>query len=201
MSRDDNNGDIDDDSLYDYVPYSPGPGTSTAIIAMENDIKNSYDIINYLQKKLLDTKNYDEYNKIIDNVDKLKKYIPKKEKELYYLKMGLIKKKTTNKKEPTKKIRTNEARPLYSPEGRKADLDIEKMSLKIDNDKISNLSKKLKNKLSADEYNEIIDDINKIDKKRKERIEKIKKKKKKGKQNIFKKGKEDKSEKWKYKKS
>ena len=41
------------------------------------------------------------------------------------------------------------------------------MLLKIDNDKISNLSKKLKNKLSADEYNEIIDDINKIDKKRK----------------------------------
>ena len=67
------------------------------------------------------------------------------------------------------------------------------MLLKIDNDKISNLSKKLKNKLSADEYNEIIDDINKIDKKRKERLEKIKKIK--GKENIFKKGKEDKSEK------
>ena len=65
MSRDDNNGDIDDDNLYDYVPYNPGPGTRTAIIAMENDIKNSYDIINYLQKKLLDTKNYDEYNKIM----------------------------------------------------------------------------------------------------------------------------------------
>ena len=61
------------------------------------------------------------------------------------------------------------------------------MLLKIDNDKISNLSIKLKNKLSADEYNEIIDDINKIDKKRKERIEKIKKIK--GKENIFKKGK------------
>ena len=53
------------------------------------------------------------------------------------------------------------------------------MLLKIDNDKSSNLSKKLKNKLSADEYNEIIDDINKIDKKRKERIEKIKKNKRK----------------------
>ena len=49
------------------------------------------------------------------------------------------------------------------------------MLLEVDNNKISNLSKKLKNKLSADEYNEIIDDINKIDKKRKERIEKIKK--------------------------
>ena len=67
------------------------------------------------------------------------------------------------------------------------------MLLKIDNDKISNLSKKLKNKVSADEYNEIIDDINKIDKKRKERIEKNKKIK--GKENIFKTGKEDKSEK------
>ena len=49
------------------------------------------------------------------------------------------------------------------------------MLLKIDNDKISYLSKKLKNKLSADEYNEIIDDINKIDKKRKERKERIEK--------------------------
>ena len=47
------------------------------------------------------------------------------------------------------------------------------MLLEIDNDKISNLSKKLKNKLSADEYKEIMDDVNKIDKKRKERIEKI----------------------------
>ena len=93
--------------------------------------------------------------------------------------MGLIKKKKTNKKEPTKKTRTDEARPLYSPERRKADLDIEEMLLEIDNDKISNLSKKLKNKLSADEYNKIIDDIKKI----------------KGKENVFKKGKEDKSEK------
>ena len=47
------------------------------------------------------------------------------------------------------------------------------MLLEIDNDKISNLSKKLKNKLSADEYKKIMDDVNKIDKKRKERIEKI----------------------------
>ena len=82
--------------------------------------------------------------------------------------MGLIKKKKTNKKEPTKKIRNDEARPLYSPKRRKADLDIEEMLLENDNDKISNLNRKLKNKLSADEYNEIIDDINKIDKKRKE---------------------------------
>ena len=93
--------------------------------------------------------------------------------------MGLIKKKKANKKEPKKKFRTDEAKPLYSPERRKADLDIEEMLLKIDNDKIINLSKKLKNKLSADEYNEIIDDFNKIDKKRKERIEKIKKNKRK----------------------
>ena len=175
MSRDDNNGDIDDDILYDYVPYNHATGLETAIIAMENNIKNSYDIINYLQKKLPDSKNHDEYNKIIDNIDQLKKYIPKKEKELYYFKAGLIKTKETNKKEPTKRIRTDEARPLYSLERRKADLDTEKMLLDVDNDKISNLSKKFKNKLSNDEYIKIIDDINKIDKKRKERIEKIKK--------------------------
>ena len=74
VSRDDNNGDIDEDSLYDYVPYDRGaPGTATAEIAMENDVKNSYHIINYLQKKLLNAKNYDEYNKITDNIDQLKK--------------------------------------------------------------------------------------------------------------------------------
>ena len=74
-------------------------------------------------------------------------------------------------------ILIKQEKPLYSPERRKADLDIEEMLLKTDNDKISNL----------DEYNEIIDDINKIDEKRNERIEKIRKIK----ENIFKKGKED----------
>ena len=58
------------------------------------------------------------------------------------------------------------------------------MLSKIDNDKISNLSKKLKKGLPVNEYNEIIDDINKLDKSRKKRIEKIKKRK----ENIFKKG-------------
>ena len=87
MSRDDNNGDIDDDSLYDCVPYNSGPGTATAIIAMERDIKDSYDnIIIYLQKKLLDTKNYDEYNKILNNIDQAKKIYPKKKKNYIILK-------------------------------------------------------------------------------------------------------------------
>ena len=36
---------------------------------MERDIKDSYDSINHLQKKLLDIKNYDEYNKILNNID------------------------------------------------------------------------------------------------------------------------------------
>ena len=179
---DDNNGDIDDDSLYDYKFSNPGPGTRTAIIAMENDIKNSYDNINYLQKKLLNAKNYDEHNKILNNIDQAKKNIPKKEKELNNLKMGLVKKKD-KKKEPTKKIRTDEARSfsdeimksLYSPEQRSADLDKEERLLKNDNDKINNLSKKFKKGLPDNEYNKIIDDINKIDQKRKERIDKINK--------------------------
>ena len=47
---------------------------------MEGDIKDSYDNINYLQKKLVDTKNYDEYDKIFDNIDEAKRNIPKKEK-------------------------------------------------------------------------------------------------------------------------
>ena len=38
-------------------------------------------------------KNYDEYSKITDNIDQLRKYIPKKEKELNYSKSELIKKK------------------------------------------------------------------------------------------------------------
>ena len=94
---DDNNGDIDDDSLYNYEFSNPGPGTRTAIIAIENDIKNSYDNINYLQKKLLNAKNYDERNKILNNIEQAKKNIPKKEKELNNLKMGLVKKKKNNK--------------------------------------------------------------------------------------------------------
>ena len=86
VSRDDNNGDIDDYSLYDCVPYNLGPGTATAIIAMERDIKNSYDNINYLRKKLFDTKNYDEYNKILNNIDQAKKIYPKKKKNYIILK-------------------------------------------------------------------------------------------------------------------
>ena len=42
---------------------------------MENDIKNSYDNINYLQKKLFNAKNYDERNKILSNIDETKKNI------------------------------------------------------------------------------------------------------------------------------
>ena len=174
MSYDDNNDDIDDDSLYNYRLYNPGPGTRTAIIAMENDIKNTYDNINYLQNKLLDAKDYDERNRILNDIDLAKKNIPKKEKELYYLKMGLIKKREIDK-EPTKKTRTDEARPFsdqimkssYPPERISADLNIEEMLLKIDNDKINNLIKKLKKGLPVKEYNEIIDDINKLDKSRK----------------------------------
>ena len=86
VSYDDNNGDIYDNSLYNYEFYNPGPGTRTTIIAMERDIKDSYDNINYLQKKLLDTKNYDEYNKIIDNIDQAKKIYLKKKKNYIILK-------------------------------------------------------------------------------------------------------------------
>ena len=103
VSYDNNNGGIDDDSLYNYRLYNPGPGTTTTIIAMERDIKDSYDNINYLQKKLLDAKNYDERNKILNNIDQAKKYIPKIEKELNNLKMGLIKKRETDKKKNQQK--------------------------------------------------------------------------------------------------
>ena len=78
MSYDNNNDDIDD-ILYNYRLCNPGPETRTAIIAMENDIKNSYDSINYLQNKLFDAKNYDERNKILNDIDRAKKiYLKKK---------------------------------------------------------------------------------------------------------------------------
>ena len=107
MSYDDNNNN--DDNLYNYRLYNQGPGTRAAIIAiiaMENDIKNSYDSINYLQNKLFDAKNYDERNKILNDIDRAKKNKPKKEEELNNLKTGLIKKREIDKdknKEPTKK--------------------------------------------------------------------------------------------------
>ena len=62
---------------------------------------------------------------------------------------------------------------LYPSERISADLDIEEILLNIDNDKINNLSKKLKKGLPVNEYNEIIDVINKLDKSRKKIIEKI----------------------------
>ena len=82
---------------------------------------------------------------------KQKKILPKKEKELNNLKARLIKKKD-KKKEPIKKIRTDKAisfsdeimKSLYSPEQRSADLDKEERLLKNDDDKINNLSKRLK---------------------------------------------------------
>ena len=94
--------------------------------------------------------------------------------------MGLIKKREIDKhknKEPTKKTGTDELKSfkdqvmesLYPPERISADLGIEEILLKIDNDKINNLSKKLKKGLPVNEYNEIIDDIKKLDKSRKKK--------------------------------
>ena len=88
--------------------------------------------------------------------------------------MGLIKKREIDKK-PTKKLESMKQdlfsdqimKSLYPPERISADLNIEEMLLKIDNDKINDRSKKLKKGLPVNEYNEIIDDINKLDKSRK----------------------------------
>ena len=61
----------------------PGAGTRSAIKIKELDIENSYDNIKYLESKLLDnTLTYDEYSKIIDNIDQINKNIPKKEKRI-----------------------------------------------------------------------------------------------------------------------
>ena len=61
---------------------------------------------------------------------------------------------------------------FYPPERRKADLDIEEMLLKIDNDNISKLNKKFEKDLPDDEFNKIVDDIRKNIEKRKEKLKK-----------------------------
>ena len=76
-----------------------GPGISFAILAKELEIKNAYNDINILDDKLKNNNlTLAEYKKIIDNIDQLKKSIPKKEQELYEL-----------KKATEKRIKTDEA--------------------------------------------------------------------------------------------
>ena len=75
VSYDDNNGDIDDDSLYNYEVYDcHAPGARTAIIAMERDIKDSYDNINYSQKNYLILKIMMNIIKLLIILIKQKKY-------------------------------------------------------------------------------------------------------------------------------
>ena len=64
------------------------------------EIKNAYNDINILDDKLnKDNLTLAEYKKVSDNIDQLKKSIPKKEQELYEL-----------KKDKGKRIRTDQAK-------------------------------------------------------------------------------------------
>ena len=73
-----------------------GPGIDFAICTMELEIKNAYNNINILDDKLKNNLKFAEYKKIIDNIDQLKKSIPKKEQELPELKKGAEKRVRAN---------------------------------------------------------------------------------------------------------
>ena len=58
----------------------PGPGGRLAILVQEDEIKNIYDNIDYLNSKLKNNNlTLAEYKKIIDDIDQMKKNVPKKE--------------------------------------------------------------------------------------------------------------------------
>ena len=62
----------------------PGVGERFAILFREDEIKNMYDNIDYLNNKLKDDNlTFAEYKKISDDIDQIKKYVLKKEQELY----------------------------------------------------------------------------------------------------------------------
>ena len=92
-----NTSDILDKIIENYKKKRPGAGELFSISTKEWDIKKVCDNIKYLEIKL---KNNDftlsEYKKISDDIDQLKKSIPKKEKELYELKKGISKRTRTD---------------------------------------------------------------------------------------------------------
>ena len=78
---------------------STGPGARErfAILTKEYETENDCNNIKYLNKRLKDNSlNLAEYNKISDDIDKIKKNIPKKEQELHELKKDLEKSTRTD---------------------------------------------------------------------------------------------------------
>ena len=75
---------------------SPGAGERFAILVMEDEIKNMYDNVEYLNNKLKDNSlTLAEYKKISDDIDKIKKSILTKEQKLYESKRDLEKRTRT----------------------------------------------------------------------------------------------------------
>ena len=131
-------------------PYYPGD--RFAIYVKEEEIKNDYDNIKYLENKLNDTSlSYDEYSKIYEDIRQARLNIPKKEQELDKLKKVIKDRGKILSKTSSDRI--------------KSGINIEEHLLRIDHDNIDALNNKLKNnKLSVDEYNEIVNDIDKLKK-------------------------------------
>ena len=78
-------------------PGPPSPGEKFAILAREEETKNMYDNIGYLNNKLKDNNlTLAKYKKISDDIDQIKKYIAEKEQELYEVKKDLEKRIRTD---------------------------------------------------------------------------------------------------------
>ena len=156
------------------------PGDRFAIYVTEEEIKNDYDNVIYLENKLNDTSlSNDECSKIYEGIRQARLNIPKNEQKLDKLKKGIEKRIKTNQTKlniPKEVIKDQDEKLLYPTPDL---INVEEMLLKIDNDNIDALNNILRNnKLSVDEYNKIVDDIDKLKKsriKRKQELDNLKK--------------------------
>ena len=149
--------------------YGPSAGTRSVIKVKELDIENSYDKIKYLENKLRDTINYDEYSKILNDIDQIKKYIPKKEKELNNLRKEFLRIPRIDQDEESS----------GNGFGKRSDISAKKFDIKNDYNNIIAFNYMLKdNKLTHTERKNILERITRIKEnvsKKEQELDKIKK--------------------------
>ena len=106
--------------------------------------------------------NFAQYKKISDNIDQIRKNIPKKEQKLYELKKDLEKRTRTDQS----KFFKDQNKELSGPYiDERFNINLKKMLLKNDYNDISTLNDRLKdNNLTSAENKKIHDDINQIKK-------------------------------------
>ena len=155
-----------DNILAEYVKKvctGPGAGERFAILAKESEIEYDYNNINMLNDKLNNNDlNFAQYKKISDNIDQIRKNIPKKEQKLYELKKDLEKRTRTDQS----KFFKDQNKELSGPYiDERFNINLKKMLLKNDYNDISTLNDRLKdNNLTSAENKKIHDDINQIKK-------------------------------------